>query len=127
MKGIRLQKQQATQIPQVHFWDPSLTWSSCLKLDRHLGFNGHFLSEHGLAVSRQFAFCTFSRLVSSASPVLTATGFVSGKWQFSTSYRIDTPQPIKTFVTGDYVRDPYSCAKFGAHPSMGASGRMGEI
>jgi len=30
-------------------------------------------------------------LCSSASPVLTATGFVNGKWQLSTPYRIDTP------------------------------------
>ena len=30
------------------------------------------------------------------------------------------PQPItKTFVTGDYVGDPYGCAKLGAYPSTG--------
>jgi len=29
-----------------------------------------------------------------ASPVLTATGFVNGKGQFSTPHRIYTPQPI---------------------------------
>jgi len=35
----------------------------------------------------------------SASPVLTATGLVNGKGQFSTPYRIDTPQPVtKKFV-----------------------------
>jgi len=28
------------------------------------------------------------------NPVLTATGFVNGKGQFSTPYKIDTPQPI---------------------------------
>jgi len=51
--------------------------------------------------------------------VLTATGFVNGKGQFSTPYRIDTPQPItKKFVTGDYVGDRYGCAKLGAYPSM---------
>jgi len=64
----------------------------------------------------------FHRLRGSASPVLTATGFVNGKWQFSTPppHRIDTAQPItKTFVTGDYVGDPYGCAKLGAHPSTG--------
>jgi len=34
--------------------------------------------------------------------------------------RIDTPQPItKKFVTGDYVSDPYGCAKLGAYPSTG--------
>jgi len=38
----------------------------------------------------------------SASPVLMATGLVKTKWQFSTPYRIDTPQPItKIFVTDD--------------------------
>jgi len=56
----------------------------------------------------------------SASPVLTATGFVNGRWQFSTPYRINTPRPItKKFSTGDYVGGPYGCAKFGANPSMG--------
>ena len=60
------------------------------------------------------------RLRGSASPVLTATGFVNGKGQFSTPHRIDIPQPItKIFVTGDYVGDPYGCAKLGAYPSMG--------
>jgi len=38
-----------------------------------------------------------------------------------TPHRIDTPQPIaKKFVTGDYVGDPYDCAKLGAYPSTGA-------
>ena len=68
------------------------------------------------------------RLRGSASSVLTATGFVNGKWQFSTHNRIDTPLPItKTFVTGDYDGDSYGCAKLGAYPSTGASGHMGEI
>jgi len=55
------------------------------------------------------------------SPVLTATGFVNGKGQFSTPYLQNRhPQPItKKFVTGDYVGDPYSYAKLGAHPSTG--------
>jgi len=44
------------------------------------------------------------RLRGSASPVLTATGLVNGKWQFSTPHRIDTPKPItKKFVTGDEI------------------------
>jgi len=56
----------------------------------------------------------------SASPVLTATGFVNGRWQFSTPYRIHNPRPItKIFGTGDYVFSSYGCAKFGANPSMG--------
>jgi len=29
--------------------------------------------------------------------------------------------------TGDYAGGPYGCTKFGANPSMGASGQMGEI
>ena len=69
-------------------------------------------------------------MCSSASPVLMATGFVNGKGQFSTPHRIDTPQPItRIFVTGDYVGDPYRCAKLGAlhiRP-RGASGHKGEI
>ena len=65
-------------------------------------------------------FCAYHRLRGSASPVLTATGFVNGKGQFSTPHRIDTPQPItKIFVTGDYIGNPYGCAKLGAYPSMG--------
>ena len=39
---------------------------------------------------------------------------------FWSPHRIRTRQPItKKFVTGDYVGDPYGCAKFGANPSMG--------
>jgi len=34
---------------------------------------------------------TFHGLRGSASPVLTATGFVNGRWQFSTPHRINTP------------------------------------
>jgi len=60
--------------------------------------------------------------------VLTATDLVNGKGQYSTTYRIDNPQPItQNFVTGDYISDPYKCTEFGAHPPTGASGRMGEI
>jgi len=56
----------------------------------------------------------------SASPVLTATGFINGRWQFSTPHRIHTQRPItKKFVASDYVGDPYGCAKFGANPSTG--------
>jgi len=64
----------------------------------------------------------------SGSPVLTATGFVNWKGQFSTPHRIDNPQPSTTkFVKGDYVRDPYKCAKLGVHLSTGASQPKGEI
>jgi len=56
----------------------------------------------------------------SASPVLTATGFVNGRWQFSTPRRIHTPWWItKKFVASDYVGDPYGCAKFGTNPTTG--------
>jgi len=37
-------------------------------------------------------------------------------------YRIDSRHPStdhQKIVTDDYVGDPYSCAKFGAHPSKG--------
>jgi len=62
----------------------------------------------------------YHRLRGSASPVLTATDFVNGKGQFSTPHRIDTFQPITIkFVMGDYVGDPYGCAKLGAYPSTG--------
>jgi len=67
------------------------------------------------------------RLLGSASPMLTSTFFVNGKRQFSTPYRIDTAQPItKNFVTGDYVGDPYGCAKLGAYPSTGG-GLLGTL
>jgi len=71
----------------------------------------------------------YHRLRGSASPVLTATGLVIERWQFS-------PPPLQNrhpltdrqkIVTGDYVGDPYSCAKFGAHPTTGASVRTGEL
>jgi len=43
-----------------------------------------------------------------------------GNGNFRPPHRIDTPQPItKKFVTGDYVGDPYGCAKLGAYPSTG--------
>jgi len=56
------------------------------------------------------------------------TGFVKGKEQFSTPYRNDTPQPIANkFVTGNYVGNPYSCAKLVHIRPQGASGQMGEV
>jgi len=70
---------------------------------------------------------THHGLRGSASPVLTATGFVNGRWQFSTP---QNPHPLadhQKIGTGDYVGGHYGCAKFGANPSMGASGQMGEI
>ena len=52
--------------------------------------------------------------------VLTATGFVNGRGQFSTPHRIYTPWPItKKIVASDYVGDPYGYAKFGVNPSTG--------
>ena len=34
---------------------------------------------------------------------------------------------MKKFVTGDYVGNPYGCAKLGANPSMGGSEQMSEM
>ena len=58
-------------------------------------------------------------LCSNTSHVLMTTGFVNGKWQFSTHYRTDAPQPSQKNFQGDYVGNTYSCAKFGAYPSTG--------
>ena len=72
---------------------------------------------------------SYHGLRGSASPVLTATGFVNGRWQFSTPPP-QNPHPLtdhQKIVASDYVGDPYGCAKFGANPSTGASGQMGEI
>jgi len=71
-------------------------------------------------------------LRASAGPVLSATGLVNGRWQFSTPPTQSTPVESLTnhqiFVTRDYVAAaPNGCAKCGANPSMGASGQMGEI
>ena len=53
------------------------------------------------------------------SHVLTAIGLVNGNPAFLTHHRIDVPYLIaKKFVTGDYVHDFYSCAKFSGNPSM---------
>jgi len=56
----------------------------------------------------------------SASPMLTANGLVNEKGQFSTPYRIDTPQPITKKLSHVIVGNPYSRAKFGAHPFTGS-------
>ena len=45
-------------------------------------------------------------------PMLTATGFVNGRWQFLTTHRIHTPWPItKKFVVSDYIGDPLRLRK----------------
>jgi len=62
---------------------------------------------------------THHRLRGSASPV---NGDWFCQWERANfePHRIDTPQPItKQIVTGDYVGDPYACAKLGAYPSTG--------
>jgi len=64
-----------------------------------------------------------------ASPVLTATGFVNGRWQFSTPHRTNTPRPI----TKKLVQVITSAAPAAAAPNLvqirqwGASGQTGEI
>ena len=68
-----------------------------------------------------FSFRRNHGLRGSASPVLTATGFVNGRWQKFNPHRIHTHWPItKKFVASDYVGDPCGCAKFGANSSMGS-------
>jgi len=64
----------------------------------------------------------------SASPVLTATGFVNGRCKFSTPDRINTHWPItEKFGTGDYVAAPRAAPNLVQIPRWGASGQMGEI
>ena len=41
--------------------------------------------------SKAMRITNYHGLRGSASPVLTATGFVNGRWQFSTPHRIHTP------------------------------------
>jgi len=60
------------------------------------------------------------RLRGSASPVLTATGFVNGKWQFSTTTESTPLNRSPKNVTSDYVGDHYGCAKLGAYPFTGS-------
>ena len=53
----------------------------------------HFRRSYSrMPVHRQISTNNDHRLRGSASPVLTATGFVNGKGQFSTPHRIDTPR-----------------------------------
>ena len=64
----------------------------------------------------------------SASPVLTATGFVNGRWQYSTPHRINTPRQItKKFGTGDYVGGPTAEPNLVQIRRLRASGQMGKI
>ena len=52
--------------------------------------------------------------------MLTSTGFVNGRWQFSIPTD-STPldRSPKKIVASYYVGDPYGCAKFGANPFTG--------
>jgi len=63
---------------------------------------------------------THHGLRGSVSPVLTETGLVDGRWQFSTP---QNPHPLtnhqKIFGTDNYVGNPRGCAKFGANPPIG--------
>jgi len=66
---------------------------------------------------------SYHRLRGSASPVLTATGFVNGKGQFRPlQNRHSSTDHQKFSVTGDYVGDLYSCAKLVAHTPTGGGG-----
>jgi len=54
-------------------------------------------------------------------PVLTATGCVNGNRPFSTTHRINIPEPIiKKFGTGDCIHDSYRFTNFDANSSMGS-------
>ena len=63
---------------------------------------------------------TYHGLRGSASPVLTATGIVNGRWQISTPTE-STPldRSPKKFGTGDYIGGLYGWVKFGKNSSMG--------
>jgi len=62
-----------------------------------------------------------------ASPVLTATGFVNGKWQFLTPYRIDTSQlTIKSLSQVITSATPPAVPDLAHIRPRGASGRMAE-
>jgi len=44
------------------------------------------------------------------------------QWKMAIFGPLQNRHPLtdrQKFVTGDYVGDPYSCAKFGTHPSTG--------
>jgi len=116
--NIPSQKYRDTGIPQISWRNQLLTISAKIQLCELSAVISPILFP--MTVCRRwrlpliYSVC-HHRLRGSASPVLTATGFVNGKGKFSTPHRYDTPQPItKKFVTGDYVGDPYGCAKLGA-------------
>ena len=87
-----------------------------------------YTSMYALSIRYETSVRDYHRLRGSASPVLTATGFVNGRWQFSTPHRINTPWPI----TKKLVQMITSAARTAA-PNLvqirrwGASGQMGEI
>ena len=70
----------------------------------------HLISQRNIIISHH-------SLLGSASPVLTATGFVNGKGQFSAVYRIDTPQPITKKLSQFITSTTPMTAKLGAYPS----------
>ena len=60
---------------------------------RQNGYLGKYIVAMQFTVYSSQILCatTHHGLRGSASPVLTATGFVNGRWQFSTPHRINTP------------------------------------
>jgi len=85
------------------------TWVGCVNSSNRMTYHQHkgrgyshvtvlkFCRLSWCSSSRGFvsdSWATCHSLRGCASLVLTATGFVNGKGQFSTPYRIDTPQPI---------------------------------
>ena len=76
------------------------------KFSGMLCFKNYFSADHGLR--------------SSTSPVLTATGFVSGRGQVLTpqnSHPLTDQQ--KCVIASNYVGEPYGCVKFSANPPTG--------
>jgi len=67
--------------------------------------------------------CITRGAVVQLSPVLTAIGLVNGNPLFLTPTESTSLNLSLKFVTGDYVHDFYSCAKFGRNPSMGLLGK----
>ena len=63
----------------------------------------------------------------SASPVLTATDFVNGRWQFSTPTESTPFDRSPKIGTGDYVGGPTAVPNLVQIRPRGTSGQMGEI
>jgi len=75
-----------TMRERVYFPHSNNTWTSTLQK-----YKIRRVARKALGPSKLATHCNNHGLRGSASPVLTATGFVNGRWQFSTPHRINTP------------------------------------